>query len=58
MPPEKVSLRFGSRLTSCAWAGSIRYARSTSPRLSMARRVVASGTLLKTSRLTLGIFRQ
>ena len=31
---------------------------STSPRLSMASRVVVSGTLLKTSRFTEGILRQ
>ena len=31
---------------------------STSPRLSMARRVVASGTLLKTMRFTEGTLRQ
>ena len=31
---------------------------SVSPRLSMASRVLSSGTALKTSRLTFGVFRQ
>ena len=58
MPPEKASFRLGSRLTSSASVASSRYATSTSPRLSIAIRVVASGTLLYTRRFTDGILRQ
>ena len=58
MPPEKATLSFGSRLTSSACGTSSRYAMSTSPRLSMATRVVDSGTLLNTRRFTEGTLRQ
>ena len=53
-----VSLRPGVRRTSSAMGPFRKKATSTSPRLSAAARVVSSGTLLNTTRLTLGTLRQ
>ncbi len=46
------------RRTSSATGPFRKYAMSTSPRLRAAARVVSSGTLFRTSRLTLGTLRQ
>ena len=56
--PEKASRIVGSRLSSRAVGASSMYATSTSPFFSMAARVVASGTVLNTSRFTDGVLRQ
>ena len=52
------SLSLGSALIVAASSPTIRYPMSASPVFSMARRVVRSGTPLKTTRLTVGFLRQ
>ena len=58
VPATGLSVSPGVRASSWASAPRMEYAMSASPRLSIASRVLSSGTARNTSRFTDGTFRQ